>query len=180
MHCHQAEEDARKEAEARRKEAEAEAEAERAKVAESKAKADAELEEQRQREMQALQTEATDLAGPQVCRASCKHPPATCICLQVARGCCWPCVCYRSYLNLASVCTNLQSDDCVHLMAALQVCRTPGDLTAAAATRWRRWALSARRKTMTTMMILMRIWRMLTRRRARHEQQLPQAPLLWL
>ncbi len=38
----------------------------RAKVAEDKAKADAELEEQRQREMQALQTDATDLAGPQV------------------------------------------------------------------------------------------------------------------
>lgn len=65
----QAEEAARNEAEQRRKAAEAEAAAERAKAAESKAKADAELEEQRQREMEALQAEATDLAGPQVCRS---------------------------------------------------------------------------------------------------------------
>lgn len=64
----QAEEAVRKQAEERRRAAEAEAEAERAKAAESRAKADAELEEQRQREMQALQTDAMDLAGPQVHR----------------------------------------------------------------------------------------------------------------
>lgn len=63
----QAEEAVRKQAEERRRAAEAEAEADRAKAAESRAKADAELEEQRQREMQALQTDAMDLAGPQVC-----------------------------------------------------------------------------------------------------------------
>ena len=63
----------RKQAEERRRAAEAEAEAERAKAAESRARADAELEEQRQREMQALQTDAMDLAGPQVRHCIWKH-----------------------------------------------------------------------------------------------------------
>jgi hypothetical protein len=69
----QAEEAVRKQAEERRRAAEAEAEAERAKAAESRARADAELEEQRQREMQALQTDAMDLAGPQVRPCILKH-----------------------------------------------------------------------------------------------------------
>jgi putative heme iron utilization protein len=69
----QAEEAVRKQAEERRRAAEAEAEAERAKAAESRARADAELEEQRQREMQALQTDAMDLAGPQACHFVLKH-----------------------------------------------------------------------------------------------------------